>query len=315
MVAELAKGYLASSGDLAATTRTTYEHALRAFAVYLNESKIEQDPRALPVDVLVSFKQWLHERYKPRTVKGYLTAANNLLRWLDGNEQFGDDTLYPRIMRRQEANKTRAHNGGYVARPIDPAIAKLITHYVNTPLPKKKAGRLMVLRNRVLVAFLYDTAARVSEAMALTRADVADGRADSVILYKTKGDKPRTVFISEQTQNLIREYVAEREDRSAAPLFVSHARDHGKALSTHQAWMIVKDAAKAEGLLDSTSPHCLRHKRAQDLLDEGMPLEWITVLLGHESPGTTKNVYAPHVNTHMLRGMLKQYGTEPLDTK
>ena len=315
MFDDLCKAYIAAALDLAETTRQTYTMGLRAFGRFLNDKPYKDDPRQYPIDILAAFRLWLLETYNPRTCNAYHAAAENLLRWLGMRGVLANDSAYARMVQRYKDSKSRAHNGSYVARPIDPDIHKLLTYYVDMPLPKTYKRRLLVLRNRALVAFLYDTAARINEALALTRADVGDGKLDKVILYKTKGDKPRTVFLSEDTRRLIHEYTAARADSLSAPLFLSHGRNHDRVhgLSAHQAWGIIKAAAKAEGLLKNTSPHCLRHARAQDLLDAGMPLEWITALLGHESPGTTRNVYAPHVNTARLGALLEEYGKTPTE--
>ena len=161
------------------------------------------------------------------------------------------------------------------------------------------------------MAFLYDTATRISEALALTREDVLDGRARKVRLSITKNGRPRTVFMSNETRRLIREYVAERTDDVFAPLFVSHGRNKGSSLTPAHAWNIVKEAARAEGLYQNTSPHSLRHRRAQDLLDEGMPLEWVAALLGHERPDTTRIVYAWETDEDRLGDMVATYGHTP----
>lgn len=313
MFDDLCDAYIAYALDLAETTRRTYAMGLRAFGHYLDDKPYKDDPRQYPVDILAAFRLWLLETYNPRTANAYHAAAENLLRWLGTRGMLADESAYARMVQRYKDSKSRARNGSYVARPIDPDIHLLLTYYVNLPLPKTNRGKLLILRNRALVAFLYDTASRINEALALTRADVGDGKLDKVILYKTKGNKPRTVFLAEDTRKLIREYTAARTDSISAPLFLSHGRDHGRGLSAHQAWKVIKEAATAQGLLKNTSPHCLRHARAQDLLDAGMPLESITDLLGHESPGTTKSVYAPHVNTARLGALLKQYGKTPTE--
>lgn len=79
------------------------------------------------------------------------------------------------------------------------------------------------------------------------------------------------------------------------------------------AWRIVKSAAQAEGLYDNTSPHSLRHRRAQDLLDEGMPLEWVAALLGHEHPDTTRVVYAWETDEDRLADMVATFGRKPTE--
>ena len=102
--------------------------------------------------------------------------------------------------------------------------------------------------------------------------------------------------------------VVERDDSVYAPLFASHGRGKGTAITPGHAWLLVKNAARAEGLYANTSPHSLRHRRAQDLLDEGMPLEWVSALLGHEHPDTTRIVYAWQTDEERLADMVKTYG-------
>jgi site-specific recombinase XerD len=189
-------------------------------------------------------------------------------------------------------------------------VVRVLSHYLNKPLPEGGAAsrRLVLLRNRALMALLYDTGVRISEALGLTRENVLDGRARKVRLTRTKNGKPRTVFLSEETRKLIRAYTRERKDGPYAPLFVSHGRGQGRALTPRHAWQVVKDAASAEGLYDGTSPHSLRHRRAQDLLDEGMPLEWVAALLGHEHPDTTRVVYAWETDEERLGDMVSTYG-------
>ena len=67
--------------------------------------------------------------------------------------------------------------------------------------------------------------------------------------------------------------------------------------------------------LDTTSPHALRHRRAQDLLDEGMPLEWVAALLGHERPDTTRVVYAWETDEDRLSDMVATYGVTPSEAQ
>jgi len=221
---------------------------------------------------------------------------------------------------------------GYDQRRTDPDVARVITHYLRQPLPAEHGNkRLALLRNRALMCLLYDTGMRISEALALTREDVLDGRAHKVRLTITKNGKPRTVFLAEETQQLIQAYCRERSDGPYAALFVSHGRGKGEDSSTgdgadvtivpsgsitpQYAWQLVKRAARAEGLYENTSPHSLRHRRAQDLLDEGMPLEWVAALLGHQHPDTTRVVYAWETDEERLADMVSTYGLSPTEAQ
>jgi len=166
---------------------------------------------------------------------------------------------------------------------VDPDVIRVLTYYQRQELPEKPLQRrLIILRNRALMAFLYDTATRVSEALALTREDVLDGRAYKVRLTITKNGRPRTVFISNETRYSIQEYVSERTDDVFAPLFVSHGRNRGSALTPAHAWNIVKEA-----------------------------MEWVAALLGHERPDTTRIVYAWETDEERLGDMIATYGHTP----
>jgi len=318
--------------ELSDLSKRTYRHGLNALIRFLHISR--QDDAAaealapcplewLTEETLYAFNRWLREAYpdphsRPesgaqpsRTGRTYLVAARRLMNWLDLQGLLPQGVSYDRMVRRIDQGRG-SRRMGYQQRKVDPEVMRVLTHYLRQPLPEKRgARRLSLLRNRALMALLYDTGMRISEALALTREDVLDGRAHRIRLTITKNRKPRTVFLSEETQQLIKDYVKEREDSVHAPLFASHGRGKGGAITPGHAWLIVKKAAEAEGLYANTSPHSLRHRRAQDLLDEGMPLEWVAALLGHEHPDTTRIVYAWETEEERLADMIATYGLTP----
>ena len=325
--------------ELRALSKRTYRCGLEAFVRFLKGEKyngFRGDASApypialLGEETLADFNRWLRRTYVSRRIAGgeargerlpeesatrtqmvYLVAARHLMNWLDLNDLLSPDVSYERMVRLITSTRGRRRQA-YRRRPVDPAVVQVLSYYQRQALPDGPAQkRLILLRNRALMAFLYDTATRISEALALTREDVLDGRARKVRLSITKNGRPRTVFMSNETRRLIREYVAERTDDVFAPLFVSHGRNKGSSLTPAHAWNIVKEAARAEGLYQNTSPHSLRHRRAQDLLDEGMPLEWVAALLGHERPDTTRIVYAWETDEDRLGDMVATYGHTP----
>jgi len=321
--------------DLSPLTKETYRHGLNAFVRYLH--LVRGNDHAADIlspcplerieeDTLYGFDRWLREAYPDphqpaqtaasettRTSRTYLVAARRLMNWLDLNDLLPAGISYDRMRRRIDQGRGQRRLG-YRQRRTDPQATRVLTHYLRKPLPEKKGPRrLALLRNRALMATLYDTGMRISEALALTREDVLDGRASRLRLHATKNGKPRTVFLSDESRRLIRQYVAERSDSIYAPLFASHGRGKGTAITPSHAWLLVKEAARAEGLYDNTSPHSLRHRRAQDLLDEGMPLEWVAALLGHQHADTTRTVYAWETDEEMLADMVGTYGLSPTE--
>jgi len=314
--------------ELSPLTKRTYRHGVNALIRFLhlrNEAYGEAETLApYPIGdigetTLAAFNLWLREAYPDprnpfgdhsqatRTSRTYLVAARRLMNWLDLNNLLPEGVSYDRMLRRIDGGRGQRRQG-YRQRAVDPQVMRVLSHYMERPLPPEHGPkRLTLLRNRALLAMLYDTAMRISEALALTREDVLDGRAYKLRLIHTKNGKPRVVFVSEETQLLVQTYVREREDSPFAPLFVSHGRNKGKAITPAHAWRIIKEAARAEGLYANTSPHSLRHRRAQDLLNEGMPLEWVAALLGHEHPDTTRTVYAWETDADRLGEMVRTY--------
>jgi integrase len=310
--------------ELSPLTRRTYRHGLNALVRYLHEAHGHKRDGELgapaPLDwldeeTLAGFNLWLRVTYPDpragelgasRTSRKYLVSARRLLNWLDLRGLLPAGVSYDRAIRRVDAGRGHRRQS-YLQRPVDPEVRRVVTHYLRQELPADPLGRLTLLRNRALVVVLWDTAMRVSEALALTRADVLDGRADKIRLSKTKNGKPRTVFLLPQARRVVRDYCQARDDGPLAPLFVSHARRAGAAITPAYAWRIVKTAALAEGLYANTSPHSLRHARAQELLDNGMPLEWLSALLGHEHVDTTRIVYAYQTDEARLGALVAEH--------
>ena len=253
----------------------------------------------------------------------YLVAAGRLMNWLDLHNLLPGGVSYDRMSRRAGAVRGQRRQG-YNPRRVDPEVMRVLTYYLRQELPLHGMGRLTILRNRALIATLYDTGARIGEVLAITREDVLDGRASKIRLTRTKNGKPRIVFLSNDTRALIADYIRERGpkcsyDNTYAPLFISHGRQGRQggtrlaALGASSVQHIIKVAAISEGLYDNTSPHSFRHRRAQDLLDGGMPLEWVAALLGHEHPDTTRIIYAWETDVNRLGEMVSTYGRTPTE--
>jgi integrase len=321
--------------ELSALSKQTYHHGINALLRFLHgqDNNFEAADALAPYplariteEVLAAFNVWLREAYPDspikhkgsslnatRTSRTYLVAARRLMNWLDLRDLLPSHVSFDRMVRRIDAGRGQRREG-YKQRKVDPEVMRVLTYYSRQPLPELPGmKRLTLLRNRCLMALLYDSGMRISEALALTREDVLDGRATKLRLVITKNGKPRTVFLSDETRQLITEYIHERNDDRRAALFASHRRGTGQAITPSHAWLLVKQAAQAEGLYANTSPHSLRHRRAQDLLDEGMPLEWVAAMLGHQHPDTTRVVYAWETDEERLADMVATYGRKPTE--
>ena len=140
-------------------------------------------------------------------------------------------------------------------------------------------------RDAAVLALLYGSGLRISEALGLTRGDI--GGARDAITVTGKGRKQRMVPVLPQVQALIGDYVAlcPYGLPPDGPLFVGAK---GGPLSPRIVQLAMARLRGALGLPESATPHALRHSFATHLLARGGDLRAIQELLGHASLSTTQ---------------------------
>jgi len=153
-------------------------------------------------------------------------------------------------------------------------------------------------RDYALLLFLYNTGARVSEAIAVRRSDI-QFVSPSQVRVLGKGRKLRFCPLWPDTINAIKPLLACESDQAdpADPIFRGLRR---APLTRHGANYVLAKHAAAAGRKDSTfpkrvSPHMLRHSCACALLQAGVDLTVIRDYLGHASIVTTSR----YANTNL----------------
>jgi integrase/recombinase XerC len=141
-------------------------------------------------------------------------------------------------------------------------------------------------RDAAVLALLYGSGLRISEALGLTPAEVGSGTRDAITVTG-KGRKQRMVPILPQVRKLIDDYLAlcPYELPEDGPLFIGAK---GGKLSPRIVQYAMARLRGALGLPDSATPHALRHSFATHLLNRGGDLRAIQELLGHASLSTTQ---------------------------
>jgi site-specific recombinase XerD len=144
-------------------------------------------------------------------------------------------------------------------------------------------------RDRAMFTVMYNTGARVSEAIGLCRADVTIGPCASVRIHG-KGRKDRSVPLWKTTTKLINDWLTEIALSDQTPLFPNR---HGRQLSRSGVEERLERAVSAATVrcpslrAKNVSPHTLRHTTAMHLLQAGVDVTVIALWLGHESTETT----------------------------
>lgn len=170
-----------------------------------------------------------------------------------------------------------------------PALNYLSRDEVAAILEAPNASTWSGQRDRVLFALLYNTGARVSEAIALRRVDVS---LESTLHVRItgKGRKQRVVPLWQSTAQSLREWMVQIGQELNAPLLPDRG---GRPLSRSGVEKRLRGAVRVAATRCSTlqgkrvSPHTFRHTTAMHLLQSGVDITVIAMWLGHEGLETT----------------------------
>lgn len=275
------QAYLRSERRLSPKTQEAYARDLRQFLGFLADHRGGQVTLAHFAALEAS------------DVRAFMAArraddigSRSLMRALAGLRSFG------RFLEREGRGKVGALSairapkiGKSLPKPIGVTAAKLLAD------ADIRAGedreQWVLARDAAVMALLYGSGLRISEALGLKKRDVPlPGQGDTLTVLG-KGNKTRMVPVLQNVLALIQDYVAMCPHPLPAegPIFVG-AR--GGPLSPRIIQLAMARLRGGLGLPDSATPHALRHSFATHLLGRGGDLRAIQELLGHASLSTTQ---------------------------
>lgn len=136
-------------------------------------------------------------------------------------------------------------------------------------------------RDLALVDFLYSTGCRVSEVSNLTISDVDFEKQELIVVGK--GNKERTVYLTDVAAMRLKEYLESRTDYSDA-LFLGKGN---RPFQKNGIEAMLKRLGEAAGV-ENVHPHRFRRTLATNLLDRGMNIQDVAEVLGHADLKTTQ---------------------------
>lgn len=256
-------------------TIVNYLSDLRMFTNYLEENNIDYNLDNFTKDDFLDYLDHLKEKYAPATVHRKANSLNGFLMFLN---------------RSGRLKKTPFLDG------------KEMQEYLPV-IPKKKVKTLAKhevknltfiaedLMHECLIRLFYDTGLRVSEMAAAKWIDIEHDFTRCILNVTGKGKggmtKQRTVRISPKTMEKLEEMKAARDFESE---YIFASERTKKPLTTRRLNQILKQVASNSSVGDISS-HIFRKSIATNLLENGLPVEYVSEYLGHSNVNTTMRNY------------------------
>ena len=243
-----------------------------------------------------------------------------------------------KMVSRRRKNAAYSHTQNILDIPGDYA-KKMIQAAFQTPIPvwnkegevekpSFRVAKLNLLRQRALVLTLSSTALRAGDITKLDRnhlLEASDSNSGSFSFVMQKTGKLAYACFTNDVQKAIIEYLEYRRD-SSPYLFIQHGgygrgnedktpewfrdpstnRGYGLKLSANSVWRIIQGVIELTDFSEEEKkkfghPHVFRHWHARQLIQQGLDLGEVQSVLGHATPTTTKNIYAPTPNVKNIR--------------
>lgn len=158
-------------------------------------------------------------------------------------------------------------------------------------------------RDVLLFRILYETGARISEALGMRFEDFNIAKREIIISKsKTTAGEGRTVYVTAATMNLFQDYVNELiidDEFDNNYVFVTlKGENKGERLKYPTVYAMVQNI-KQKTKIDF-NPHMFRHTFATELLEKGAEVKVVQELLGHEHVQTTMQTYT-HLSKDKIR--------------
>lgn len=194
----------------------------------------------------------------------------------------------------------------FAPEPLTPDEVRLL-------LAANPGKRPIAVRNRALIAVLWRSGLRVSEALALYPRDV-DERAGTVNVRNGKGGTYRLANIDQEALAHLHAWMELRRSmgiNGRHPIFCSIAdgkggkgvRKPGQPINPAYVRALLPRLAKRAGIDKRVHAHGLRHAHATEMVAAGLPLHVIAGQLGHASTATTDAYLAKIAPAERLAAM------------
>jgi site-specific recombinase XerD len=263
-----------------------------------------------PTDPIGRYRRLLKRRNcSAHTVKNYINILGHFSAWLlvaiEKVTTKETDAYMDHLLSRRKKPKTINCHLGCIHAFYDyliedermPLINPVRKHYrlrLPRPLPKHLRDEQVAtlfkeindIRDRAMFMLMLRCGLRVEEVARLT-VDAIEYRSRQLYVLNGKGSKDRVVYLSEDAQTALEEYMKKRRCSKEKRVFlVQKGPLRGKPISVRGIQKRIEYYAQRIGV--EVSCHQLRHTMATQLLNADADLVTIQDLLGHSKITTTQ---------------------------
>lgn len=245
-------------------------------------------------EILENFLGFLHQKYKPKTVKRKIASLKALFHYFEYRElitqnpfnkiqiKFREPVLLPKTI------------------PLHNVETFLSTIYQQVSIAKTDWQRRNALKDAAVIELLFATGMRISELCSLNTDDV--NLYDRTILIYGKGSKERKIQIgNDDVINILKKYKSDfiEEIQNCGYFF---ANQKGRKISEQSVRRMINKYTSLAAIDQHITPHMFRHTFATSLLEADVDIRYIQEMLGHSSITVTE-IYT-HVAMSKQRDIL-----------
>lgn len=284
-IAQVIKEWL-DSADIAEVSKRSYRAKVNLWFRWLNS--MAYDVRRPTQQQVLDYKRSLEMNgMSSLTVDSYITAIRLFYRYCIKMDYWTRDIT--------QGIRCTTKLRGYRKSPLSQEDA---TRLLDSISPDRLTGK----RDKLMIAMMMFFGFRTCEIERMNVCDIDVAYGTRVIKVQRKGrhDKAEAVALTPYIDELLRDYMSEREvEQFDEPLFISVKGDRSRLRRTTIS-EIVHERLKAIGIVDPhITAHSLRHTCACLLLADGVDMETVRDVLGHTSTNTTR-LYVAQMQSQLL---------------
>lgn len=272
-LSEIIEEWIANN-DISMVSNSDYRRKVMLWFRWLSLNKI--DPRSPGRHNLIAYKQHLQQDKSVFTVNSYVTIVKLFYSFCEKRNYY---------LNIGAGIKSSSAQKEYFKQPLTSSEAAMLVSSINR-------DKIIDRRDKLMITLMLTNGLRVCEIERINISDFNKDKGHTILLIQRKGriNKCEKIALPSIIDELIEDYISERDFNVGDPLFLNHSNSiKGGRLSRAYISVIIKERLRKIGIdKREITAHSLRHTCGSLMVENGVELETIMEMLGHSSTKTTR---------------------------